>query len=268
MTLNCTILYKADPITVYDAANAQPVAQRKYSQKELYILRNYIVEKCNEYSFKVNRGDDGYVVYDGDIQQAAKDAMHKIEGIYPRLSGYYPDVKMMMYSNLMCQAYMEGYYFPFSMEANINSKMYVVNNPEAMCHELSHLHGYIFEDEANFLSFLACTSSDDDFIVYSGYMKVLNYVANAYYPYIFSLDEEEFAGLVRSNELVDKDNIFLLSDTWKQVEEKAIVDTQTVKEASETFTDTALKISGVDDGMASYDRVVELLLQYYDGTLY
>jgi len=35
--------------------------------------------------------------------------------------------------------------------------------------------------------------------------------------------------------------------------------------ASDTLTDTLLKLNGVSDGKISYSRVVELLLQYYTG---
>jgi len=263
MTLNCTMLYRAVPIDPNPS-----VETRQYTAEELLILRNHIVTKCNEYSQLVTRDEDGMAVYEGDFQESAKDAMLNISAIYPRLSGYYPDVKLMMYSSLMSQMYMEGYYFPFSMEANVNSKIYCVNDPEAFCHELSHLHGYIFEDEANFISFLACTNSGDDFMIYSGYMKVLNYVANAFAPYASSMNEEQQASFAVTNELVDRDNIFLTSEMWEEVESGALISTETVSKASDAFTDTTLKLNGVSDGIASYSRVVGLLLEYYDGILY
>ena len=263
MSVNCVALYQGSTM------DSNPdVETRQYTTTELYTLRNYIVSKCNEYSQYVTRGEDGYAIYYGDLQETAKNAMHNLAERYPRLAGYYPDVKPMMFSLLMCQADMEGYYFPFSMEANVNSMMYVVNMPEAYCHELSHLHGYILEDEANFLSFLACTGSEDPFFIYSGYMKVLNYVVNAFAPYTYTLTEEQKAEMVYSNELVNYDNIFLTPDVQAEVESRKIISSETVSEVSSTFTDTTLKMNGVSDGMASYGRVVALLLAYYDGILY
>lgn len=52
------------------------------------------------------------------------------------------------------------------------------------------------------------------------------------------------------------------------VEEGALFDTRTVKAASNAFTETTLVLNGVEDGKISYSRVVDLLLQYYDGILY
>ena len=69
-----------------------------------------------------------------------------------------------------------GYYFPFSMEANYNRQMYITNMPVTMCHELSHLKGFILEDEANFIGYLACVDSEDPFFRYSAYLSVIGYL--------------------------------------------------------------------------------------------
>lgn len=268
MTLNCTILYHAAPL---DANGEAPA--RQYTLEELEILRNYIVEKCNEYSVKFTRDGDGYIIEDGskvgsleEIKQQAKAAMNNISGDFPRLAGFYPDAKGIANSVLLTQMNIAGYYFPFSLEANYNTYMYILDYPQTICHELSHLHGYIFEDEANFLSFKACVESGDEFFEYSGYMSVMAYVYNAYAAYV--TDWDEYAKLPQLSELAAGDNIFLTEEKWTEVEQKKLFDTEKVGQASENFTDSVLKSSGVEDGIISYSRVVGLLLQYYDGVLY
>lgn len=262
MTLNCTILYHCSPM---DANQEFP--ERDYTVEELELLRNYIVEQCNDYSTHMNRDENGYLVYEKDMQEACKQAMWDISDLYPQLSGYYPDVKHMMFSDLMSQAYMAGYYFPFSMEANCNGNMYITNYPETYCHELAHLHGYIYEDEANFISFLACMNSGDDFLIYCGYLGVLNYVNNAYWESIDGNHERYYAQPQIEDQVVE-DNVFLLPETWEKVEENAVFDTEKVDKVSDAFTETSLNLNGVADGMAAYGRVVELMLQYYEGVLY
>ncbi|MFQ8979614.1 MAG: DUF3810 family protein [Waltera sp.] len=44
-----------------------------------------------------------------------------------------------------------------------------MEKPATMCHELAHIRGYIYEDEANFIAFLACVESDDSTFQYAGY---------------------------------------------------------------------------------------------------
>ncbi len=267
MTLNCSILYhcsRLDPNTGKE--------NREYTLDELETLYTYIVNQCNARAEKMQRDDAGYIVYAGDIRETAKLAMKNISSSYPRFAGYFPDVKDMFFSDLMSQSYMTGYYFPFSMEANANADMYILNNPETYCHELSHLKGYMYEDEANFLSFLACTKSNDVFFQYSGYIGVLNYIQNAYYESLDTLGADNaqmrMERIPKWSEHVSRDNIFLLPEAWVEVEQKSVMDTETVAAMSDTFTDTSIKMNGVEEGKASYGGVVELLLQYYDGILY
>ena len=64
------------------------------------------------------------------------------------------------------------------------------------------------------------------------------------------------------------DKKFLTQEAWEEVEQKAVLPTETVKAAADTFLDTNLTLNGVSDGTVSYSRVVSLLLWYYDGKLY
>lgn len=276
MTLNCFILYHASTFSQEYFGDSK----EEYSLEELLLVRNYVVEQCNSLSLKMERAQDGSILYTGsilkngevgDMGEKAIELMQDLGKTYPRLDGYYPKPKPLLSSDFMCQQYMQGYYFPFSMEANYNDVMYVMNIPATMCHELAHLRGYIFEDEANFISYLACVTSEDDFFRYSGYLSVLNYLENdLYYAWKANPDAYEEAAQaqppVAALSQVYEDNVFVTEKEWERINGKAIFDTEDVDRASDTFTDITLKVNGVEDGMLSYSRVVELLLQYYSGS--
>ena len=232
---------------------------------------------CNELSLVMERDDNGAVVYSGgvdsrgnvvDMEDKAIDVMQGLGKTYGQLDGYYPRPKPMFFSDFMCQMYMCGYYFPFSMEANYNDVMYIMKKPATMCHELAHIRGYIYEDEANFIAFLACVESDDAMFQYAGYLSVLNYVANDLYktrladPDSYALAREAVRPLQLLQQ-VQEDNIFVTEAEWERINGKAVVNTETVDSVSDTLTNASLKLNGVSDGMVSYNRVVELLLQWY-----
>ena len=261
MTWNCFILYHASE---FDETYMVQKAQRTYTDRELIQVRNHIVEELNALTEQMERDEDGFLIYQGDMEQEAIRAMQKLGEEYELLSGYYPQAKGITASDFLSQQYMMGYYFPFSMEANYNTSMYIVNVPATLCHELAHLKGFIYEDDANFIGFLACINSDDPFYRYSGYLSVLNYVEKEYKK---ASGKQEF-GSVSLAKSVCADDIFLTSEAWERVEENAVVETAVVKAASNQFTETTLVINGVSDGMKSYSRVVQLLLEYYDGILY
>ncbi|RKM58880.1 DUF3810 domain-containing protein [Butyrivibrio sp. CB08] len=259
MTLNCFILYHCSQVAV--AENHRD----DYTVEELAALRDFLVTKCNKMAEEMPRDKKGNVVYEGDMKEMAKASMKNLEGSYDRLGGFYVTPKELTFSGFMSQQYMQGYYFPFSMEANINKEMYIMNKPFTMCHELSHTHGYIYEDEANFLGFLGCVKSEDEIFNYSGYLGVLAYVNNDFYK---SVSEEEYKSHVAISKRVRYDSQFLTDEAWEEVEKRAILDTETVKKAADTFIDTNLKANGISSGKASYSHVVGLLLDYYSENPY
>lgn len=258
MTLNCFILYHASTFS----EKYFGIDTEEYTFEDLVQLRNHVVEKCNELSKQIPRDKKGLICYSGDMARVAKQTMRKLGEEYENLSGFYPNPKPLASSDFMSQQYMCGYYFPFSMEANYNDVMYVMNMPSTFCHELAHLKGYIYEDEANFISYLACIGAEDIYFEYSGYLSVLYYVDNDFYDAI-GKDREAYFEQVNILPQVHEDAIFLTKEEWDRIEDKAVLDTEIVDAASDAFTDTTLKLNGVSDGMISYSRVVKLLLQYH-----
>ena len=280
MTLNCTMIYHGSTFSekYFGAYEEQQDLTVQERTEKLLRIYNDIVWHCNELSRVMERDVDGAVVYPGgvdargnfvDMEDKAIDVMQSLGKTYDQLDGYYPRPKRMFFSDLMCQMYMCGYYFPFSMEANYNDVMYLMKKPATMCHELAHIRGYIYEDEANFIAFLACVESDDATFQYAGYLSVLNYVVNDLYKTRLA-DPDSYAAAreavhpLQVLQQVQEDNIFVTQAEWDRINGKAVIGTETVDSVSDTLTDASLKMNGVSDGMISYNRVVELLLQWYE----
>lgn len=273
MTLNCFILYHASAFSQRYFGNDDG----NHTLEELMTVYNRVAEQCLQLSEEIERDGSGRPLYAGnasssgrqsDMGDKAREAMKQLGGSYDQLDGYYPRPKALLSSDFMCQQYMCGYYFPFSMEANYNDVMYLPNLPATMCHELAHLRGYIYEDEANFIAYLACVGSDDEFFQYSGYLSVLVYLYND----LYRARQEDPEGYARAAEAVHpiavteqvwEDSTFVTDEEWERINGKALIDTEVVDQASDVFIDTNLKVNGVSDGSISYSRVVTLLLQYY-----
>lgn len=273
MTLNCFILYHASTFSeAYFGGD-----EGEYALEELMEVYNMVAGECNRLSGMMERDESGMVLYTGgrakeeslaDMADMAREMMGRLGETYPQLAGYYPRPKPLLSSDFMCQQHMQGYYFPFSMEANYNDVMHILNIPSTMCHELAHLRGYIYEDEANFIGYLACVQSEDAFFRYAGYLSVLNYLNND----LYKVRKEDEAGYAAAAEAIQPiavddqiwvDNVFVVQEEWDRINGKALIDTEVVDKAADVFIDTNLKVNGIADGAASYSRVVRLLLQYY-----
>ncbi|MDO4293049.1 MAG: DUF3810 domain-containing protein [Eubacteriales bacterium] len=264
MTCNCFVLYHASD---FEDIYMEAVRENGYSGEELGILRDYIVANVNQLSGQLERDSAGHPICRGDLSEEAVLAMQRMGEEYGRLKGFYPRPKEMYFSGLLSQTYMMGYYFPFSMEANYNGSMYSVNKPSAICHEMAHLKGFLQEDEASLIGYLACVGSEDPFFRYSGYMGVLSYVEKEFRAYA-GKNRGEYDRHPCILPQVYQDSVFLTQEAWQEVEKRAVVSTQTAKTVSRAATTAVLKLNGVEEGMKTYDGVVKLLLDYYDGILY
>ena len=255
-TLNCFVLYHANSIeeTIYCNINIDD------SDEKLLEIYNHVTDKLNELGEKLNRDKNGDIIQNYTYKEC-KEALLNVNDSFPLLKGYFPNPKKLYSSGIMTQQYLCGVYFPFSMEANYNYYMYPSNFPATICHELSHLKGYIMEDEANFIAFVACINSDNEFIQYSGYLSVYCYL----YEELYNLDNvyiyEQMKGISQN---VYRDLTFVDEDKFKEIEDKSLVDTDSAKKASDKFIDSNLKNNGVSSGIDNYNEVVRLLIYYYN----
>lgn len=255
-TMNCFIMYQCTPLAEKYFPNAH-----EHDNEELTQLYEGLINKCNELAKQVPRDEHGCFELTCDFKSEAQKAMKNAGEMYPQLKGYYPKPKPIQFSYFMSQTHTTGIYLPYTIEANYNDDMIRANLPSTVCHELSHLKGFIQEDEANFLSFIATTHSDNIEFQYSGYLDALEYVHNTVYDNNVS---EAFYLTDQISDEVTRDWFrFLPENYWEENEEKEILSTETVSEASTTFMDTNIRANGREEGIKSYSLVVDLLLDYY-----
>lgn len=265
MTLNCFIVYHASGFSLGGtAASEEETEDGAGTGESLRQLRNYIAEQSNLLAGTVPRDAGGEVLLGEDASSEAIRCLLRLseDRAIPQLRGFYPRPKGMAYSHLMSQAEMQGYYFPFSMEANYNLDMTVMHVPFTLCHELAHLKGYMREDDCNMIGFLACMESGDPAFRYSGWLGVLNYADNAYYESI-GRDRALYAEQPAISKQVRRDQEFLREDVRAAVEESAVIDTEALQSVNETLSDASMKANGITEGRSSYARVVVHLLEWW-----
>lgn len=256
-TLNCFILYHCTTF-----GDKYGIKTEEHTFDDLLSLGDIVIEIANDYSKQVERDDEGRFVLNSDLNEGSKAAMRNLGETYPQLKGFYPNPKPIMNSFFMSQQYLMGIYFPFTLEANYNKEMYSSNLPETICHELAHLKGFILEDEANFIAYLACINSGDVDFAYSGAISALKYIRNNVLDYGTDEQIEEFYSKIDRGILIDW---YGNSEYWQSVQEddSALIPSDVVNEVADAATEASLKLNGVEDGMRSYGRMVDLLLDYY-----
>lgn len=245
-TIACGINYKRTSF-----AKRNEIVTGTYTKEDLKELCQILTNAVNKVSSKVTRNASQIAVLEGKEGSKAAESMKKLGEEYKELAGYYPSPKKLLFPQILSYQSLSGIYSPFTLEATYNNDMIPYNIPFTQCHELSHLKGIMQEEEANFVAYLACKESGDPFFEYSGYMLAWLYSTNVLYT--VDPDGYEEIRTQLSNE-AEKD--LAQNDAfWNDYEGP-------VSEAADKVNDTYLKANGQDDGVKSYDRMVDMLVAY------
>lgn len=246
-TLTCGINYHRTPFS-----SVAGFEIRESSREELTGLCRSLAEDLTAASAFVARDEAGCMILSENAPALAASAMKNLGREYPCLAGYYPRPKLLLVSEILSYQHLSGVYSPFTVEANVNGDMTPYNLPATMCHELSHLKGFMREEEANFIAYLACLSSEDASFRYGGLLFAYIYASNALYaedPEAWQSIRDTLDDGIRAD--LSANNAF-----WDRYEGK-------ISAISDTVNDTYLKLNAQEDGVKSYGRMVDLLLAEY-----
>lgn len=227
------------------------------SLEDLYALTESLADTANSLRTQVPRVDDEGVfelsMNHYELAKAAAKAYRELAVDYPVLEGSYGPPKPVLFSKLMSRTEITGIFWPFTMEANVNVDIPDYSMPDTMLHELAHLRGFMREDEANYLAYLAGMKSDRIELMYSSTMQALITAGNALYDQSPELYTKVVNGY---SEGVIKD-LRANNAYWQQFDDTV------VSTVSNKINDTYLKANDQADGVKSYGRMLDLLLAKY-----
>jgi hypothetical protein len=83
-----------------------------------------------------------------------------------------PHIKPTMFQPLFQASATTGFTDPWTHEVNVDASLFSFERPAIYAHEWSHVSGFNDEAEANFISVIACTTSRDPLLRYSGWLLV------------------------------------------------------------------------------------------------
>lgn len=141
-----------------------------------------------------------------------------------------------------------GIYIPFVGEGHVDGGMLAIQHPYVMTHEMSHGYGITDEGSCNFLAYLACRSSTNVFIRFSGVLGYWRYVASEFrrsHPDEYREKLDSLPPLVIESLVAIRDNNDSYPEWMPQVRYKVY--------------DSYLKAQGIEEGMRNYSRVVQLV---------
>ncbi len=144
-----------------------------------------------------------------------------------------------------------GIYFPLTGEGHVDAGLHTLQVPFVTAHETLHGYGITDEGSCNFVAYLACIHADNLYLRYSGHLTYYRYVGAAVArrdPRGYAAFRQNLPAGVRA----DLDNINASLDKYTAV----------APVLRDAIYDSYLKSQGVADGLASYSRLIDLVVAW------
>ncbi len=187
-----------------------------------------------------------------DAIQNVYEKMGQREGINAPFNPH-PHVKTMVFTPISSMAGVTGSMAPFFCEFTLNGDIRPHDYPAIYAHEYAHFLGIAHEGEANFYSYIVCTSSTNQAVRFSGYYHIFFHVLHNVFDILGEKEGEKFLNHIRPEiiRLAKDDRHYWLSKRSKMLD------------AAQDFVfDLYLKGNNVSEGRKSYSGVVALILAW------
>lgn len=182
--------------------------------------------------------------------QNAMLSMQMLSKKYPVLeNSLYSTPKPVVMSKLTSHAGIHGIFVPFTFESIININVPIFLMPATMAHELAHQSGFMHEDEANFIAYLACKQKENPMIRYSGFFLSFDNSISA----LKKVNSDQASNIMSSlSKAVQRD--IIQNEQYRDKYEG------TISSISRVVNDFYLKANNQVEGLNSYSGMVKLLL--------
>lgn len=219
----------------FDGARVTPIAVRE--------LADLAVAQANQLHAEAHRA--GFPAID-DVPAALLTSLHDVERSLGRSVPTEPArPKWSLQSPFFRAAGVSGMLAPFFLETYVNPDLTPAERPYVLAHEWAHLAGHAPEADASFVGTLAALGADVP-SQYSAWLELVSEATTQLQPAAQRQVLEQLAEGPRRD----------LDEIRKRL--RALI--QPVQRASWATYDRMLKSQGVEEGIRSYSRVIQLLI--------
>lgn len=229
--------------------------QSDYSNEDLFAFTEKLIAKSNEIQFKITQDKNKKVTnpYTQDsIFIMTQNGYDHLAQVYPFFKYEIPSRKKSLFSLPLTYMGFGGYLNPFTNESQVNYKLPMYSFSNVICHEMAHQIGYASESECNFIGFMACIKNDDLYFQYAAYTVALRYCLEN----VLMKDESKFKALKPTINRGIFENYKESELFWEQYD-------TFIDKGFHAFYDQFLKANQQKDGLESYSKFVDLLINYY-----
>ena len=229
--------------------------EASFSKAELIDVSSQFAAASNRFQEEIT-GDSSSIVSvpytKKEIFALMQTGYHSLAETYPEMNYQPRSIKASLFSTLLSYMGYGGYLNPFTQEGQVNRKLPSFRLPVVSAHEMAHQVGYSAENEANFLGYMASMKTGDPYAQYSGTTFGLSHC----------LAQLQAVDTTAYNQVVAKLNPGVKKN-FNEAREFWISYQNPLEPLFQSAFDTFLKANRQEEGMASYNQVVALMIAYH-----
>lgn len=229
--------------------------KKDYTEIELLNFTQKLINKTNSIQLDITKNKKIKVTNPSTRDQIfviSQNGYDHLATEYPFFNYEVPSRKQSLFSLPLTYMGFGGYLNPFTNESQVNYKLPIYGYPNVICHEMAHQIGYASESECNFIGFLACVKNEDLYFKYAAYTMALRYsLLN-----VKLFNEKKFKELKLKINPGVIENFNESERFWKQYD-------TFIDKGFHVFYDQFLKANQQKDGIESYSKFIDLLVNYY-----
>jgi hypothetical protein len=229
--------------------------ERDYTDADLLAFTKKLIAKTNAIQSQITKNDSLKVVFpysQNQVFEMNQNGYKNLSKEYVFFTYSHLSIKKSLFSLPLTYMGFGGYLNPFTNEAQVNYLGPMYSFPMTTNHEMAHQMGYASESECNFIGFMSSIKNDNLYFQYSGYSMALRYCLGNWQV----RDEEILKQLLKTVHPGILKNYKESQDFWKQYQTP-------IETGFHAFYDRFLKINQQKDGMDSYSKFVNLMVNYY-----
>lgn len=229
--------------------------RRDYTDADLLLFTKKLIAKTNQIQFQITKSDTLKVVFPYSQAQTFimnTNGYNNLAKQHEIFYFHHLSTKTSIFSLPLTYMGFGGYLNPFTNEAQVNYMGPMYTFAMTTNHEMAHQMGFASESECNFIGFLASIKNNNFYIKYSGYSYALRYC----------LSILEYSSKESFDQIIKTVHPGVLKNYQESIrfrkEYKSPIDA-----GFSLFYDQFLKLNQQQDGIESYSKFVNLMVNYY-----
>ncbi|OOG67965.1 DUF3810 domain-containing protein [Flavobacterium sp. A45] len=230
--------------------------KRDYTDADLLAFTKKLIAKTNAIQSQITKNDSLKVVFpysQNQVFEMNQNGYKNLSKEYAFFTYSHLSIKKSLFSLPLTYMGFGGYLNPFTNEAQVNYLGPMYSFPMTTNHEMAHQMGYASESECNFIGFMSSIKNDNLYFQYSGYSMALRYCLGNWQV----RNEEVLKKLLKTVHPGILKNYQESEDFWEQYQTP-------IETGFHAFYDRFLKINQQKEGMDSYSKFVNLMVNYYE----